>query len=167
MPIYEFYCDACNTVYSFLSRKINPSGQPDCPSCGRKRLARQISPFAATGRAKEPGEGGADDLPVDEARMERAMEALAGEAESIDENNPRQAARLMRKFSDMTGLEFKPEMKSMIERMEAGEDPEKLEAEMGGEMDQEDPFILPEKGEKGGRRPSRPAPRRDPKLYEM
>jgi hypothetical protein len=38
---------------------------------------------------------------------------------------------------------------------------------MGGEMDQEDPFILPEKGEKGGRRPSRPAPRRDPKLYEM
>jgi len=167
MPIYEFYCVTCNTVYSFLSRKVSPSNGPDCPTCGRKKLSRQISSFAAPGRAKEPGEGGGDDLPIDEARMERAMESLAGEAERIDENDPRQAARLMRKFSDMTGLEFKPEMKSMIERMEAGEDPEKLEAEMGDGMDQEDPFILPEKGEKGGRRGARPAPRRDPKLYEM
>ena len=60
--------------------------------------------FATTGNAVDPGD--TDDLPVDESRMERAIESLAGEAEKINEDDPRQAAQLMRKFSQMTGLEF-------------------------------------------------------------
>ena len=169
MPIYEFYCPKCNVLFNFFSKTVNTTGRPDCPKCRGKRLTRQISMFAAVGRAKEDtGMGGDDDLPIDDAKMERAMESLAGEAEGLDENDPRQAAHLMRKFSDMTGMEFKENMKTAIERMEAGEDPEAIEQEMGGMMDDEDPFVMPGKKEKtkaAGRR--RPPPGRDPALYEM
>jgi hypothetical protein len=125
--------------------------------------------FAAVGRAKEDADGGKadDDFPIDDAKMERAMESLASEAEGLDENDPRQAARLMRKFSDMTGMEFKENMKSAIERMEAGEDPEAIEQEMGGAMDDEDPFVMPGKKEKTKVAARRVAPVRDPALYEM
>ena len=167
MPIYEFYCDGCNTIYNFFSKTINTTANPDCPRCKRRALKRQVSLFAATGRAKEGGEGGADDLPIDEAKMEKAVESLAGEAEGMNEEDPRQAAKLMRKFSSMTGMEMGPGMQEAIKRMEAGEDPEKVEAELGPRIEQEEPFILP--GQKG--KPAagrlRPAPRRDPTLYEL
>jgi hypothetical protein len=45
-----------------------------------------MSAFAVTGRAKE--DGGPDDLPFDEGRMEKAMQTLASEAESINEEDP-------------------------------------------------------------------------------
>ena len=36
------------------------------------------------------------------------MNMLAGEAENINEDDPRQAANLMRKLTDMTGMELGP-----------------------------------------------------------
>lgn len=167
MPMYEFYCDPCHTVYTFFSRKIDTQSCPACPRCA-KRLQRQVSLFAMTGTAAE--DDGMGDLPIDESRMEQAMETLAGEAENINEDDPRQAAQLMRKFSRMTGMEFGESMESAIERLEAGEDPAAIEAEMGSAMEDEDPFVLP--GNKGRRKSGtglsgRGAPRRDPKLYEM
>ncbi len=33
MPIYEFYCEQCHTIYNFFSRKINLEKIPDCPKC--------------------------------------------------------------------------------------------------------------------------------------
>lgn len=170
MPIYEFYCARCNTLFNFLSRKVDTESCPPCPVC-RKKLSREVSKFAVTGRAKEPAaDGGADDdLPIDDARMERAMESLASEAESINEDDPRQAAQLMRKFSKMTGLEFGQGMETALNRLEAGEDPEQIEAEMGDAIENEEPFIVPGKGEKAGkvRAPRRPPPRRDATLYDM
>ena len=56
------------------------------------------------------------------------MEALASQADGIDENNPRQTAELMRKFSAMTGLRLGDKMEDALARMEAGEDPESLRA---------------------------------------
>mgnify|MGYP000687021976 CR=1 FL=1 len=168
MPLYEFYCSDCHTVFTFFSRKVDPSRCPACPRCGKARLERQVSAFAVTGRAKEPA-GDADDLPIDESKMERAMEALAGEAERLNEDDPRQAAQLMRKFSRMTGMEFGKGMEEALGRLEAGEDPEKIEEEMGDAMEEEEPFVLP--GERGrrraARRAARGAPRRDPTLYEL
>lgn len=98
--------------------------------------------------------------------MEQAIEALASEAEGIDENNPRQAATLMRKFSDLTGLKLGDKMEDAISRMEAGEDPESLEQEMG-DLDENDLFKLDEGGPSGGAARKRAAPGRDETLYEM
>lgn len=164
MPIYEFYCEACNTIFNFFSRSINTSKKPTCPRCRTQRLSRMMSAFAVTGKAKEEGDAG--DLPFDESRMEKAMQALAGEAESIGEDDPRQAANLMRKLTDMTGLELGPGMTEALRRMERGEDPDQIEAEMGDLLEGEDPFVLPGKkgGKPGGRRP---APQRDETLYDL
>ena len=163
MPIYEFYCEACNTIFNFFSRAVNTTKKPTCPRCRKRRLARRMSAFAVTGKAKE--EGGADDLPFDESRKEKVMQTLAGEAESISEDDPRQAANLMRKLTDMTGLELGPGMTEALRRMERGEDPDQIEAEMGDLLEGEDPFLLP--GKKGNQKSRRPAPSRDETLYDL
>jgi hypothetical protein len=123
-----------------------------------------MSAFAFTGKASEDGD--ADDLPFDENKMEKAMQMLAGEADKINEDDPRQAANLMRKLSDMTGLELGSSMNEALKRMEAGEDPDAIEAEMGDLLEEEEPFLLPDKKE-GAKRARRPAPRRDEKLYDL
>lgn len=167
MPIYEFYCEPCHTIFNFFSKKVDTSSRPMCPRCRKTKLDRQVSMFAMTGKAGDKEEG--DDLPIDENKMESAMEALAGEAEGLNEEDPRQAAQLMRKFSKMTGVEFGKGMEDALGRLEAGEDPDKIEAEMGDAMEQEDPFILPgKKGTKKARAArGRGAPLRDKTLYEM
>jgi len=164
MPIYEFYCANCHTVFNFFSRKVNTSKRPGCPRCKRK-LKREVSIFATTGSGGEDED--MDDCPVDESRMERALTELAGEADRINEDDPRQAAGLMRKFSRMTGLEFGENIETALSRMEAGEDPERIEQEMGDLMDDEEPFVFPGRkaGADGGRK--RGPVQRDSTLYEM
>ena len=143
MPIYEFYCADCHTVFNFLSRTINTTKRPACPRCGRPKLERRMSRFAVSRRRAEAAtEDGPADLPpgLDETKMERAMEAMAQEAEGINEDDPRQMARMMRKLYDTTGLPLGAGMEEAMRRMEAGEDPDKIEEELGDALEQEDPF---------------------------
>lgn len=163
MPIYEFYCETCNTLFNFYSKTINTTTIPGCPKCGRKKLDRQMSRFAVTGKASE--EKGMDDLPVDEGKMEKAMQLLAKEADKINEDDPRQAANLMRRLSDLTGLEMGSGMNEALSRLENGEDPDQIEAEMGNLLDGEEPFIMPEKKKGFGKQPSRPF--KDETLYDL
>ena len=102
------------------------------------------------------------DLPIDEARMERAMESLAAEAENINEDDPRQAANLMRKLTDMTGLKLGDKMEDALSRMEAGEDPEAIEQELG-DLDEKALFSVAS----GGKSVKKAAPTRDETMYEM
>lgn len=164
MPIYEFYCGPCHTVFNFFSRSVNTSKKPKCPKCKTQTLTRQMSAFSITGRAKEADD--MEDLPFDESKMEQAMQMLAGEADRINEDDPRQAADLMRKLTHMTGMELGPGMEEALNRMESGEDPEQVEAEMGDLLENEDPFLLPgKKGKVAGVR--RSAPLRDETLYDL
>jgi putative FmdB family regulatory protein len=163
MPIYEFYCPDCNTLFNFFSRTVNTSKKPKCPRCKTRTLERQMSAFAFTGKARESEEG--EDLPFDEGKMEKAMQMLAGEADRIDENDPRQAADLMRKLTDMTGMELGDGMQEALRRMESGEDPEQVEAEMGDLLENEDPFLRP--GKKGGKPAARRPPVKDETLYDL
>jgi len=167
MPIYEFYCRKCNTLYNFLARSVQPDKRPKCPKCKTVKLDKEVSLFASTGRAKEASEEGPV-MPMDESKMERALDALAREADSATEEDPRQAANLMRKFSAMTGMELSSGMKEAMGRLEAGESPDEIESALGDRLEKEDPFILPDKEKKGrGNVPARSAPRRDNTLYEM
>ena len=163
MPIYEFYCKDCHCIYNFFSKTVNTEKVPVCPKCDNGTpLSRQVSMFAVTGRASENSEEG--DLPFDESKMEKAMAMLEKEAGNINEDDPRQAADLMRKLSDMTGMELGDGMNEALRRMENGEDPEQIEAEMGDLLEEEDPFSFQAKSGKQGRRG---APVVDETLYDL
>ena len=138
MPIYEFYCAQCNSIYNFFSRSVNTEKVPDCPRCKTKKLQRRMSVFSVVSAQR----GETDDTlpPIDETKMARAMEMLDREAEKLDGEDPRQAAAMMRKLSEATGLRLKPEMEEALSKMERGEDPEKIEEEMGDLLDGDDPF---------------------------
>ena len=164
MPIYEFYCSTCNTVYKFFSRSVNTEKIPNCPECKNVALERQVSLFASiSGKTDETGSE--DDLPqMDEAKMERAMSMLASEAEGMNEDDPRQAAMLMRKLSDATGLKMGAGMEEALSRMERGEDPDKIEEEMGDLLEGEDPFVVGTKETKGIKKRR---PKVDERLYDL
>jgi putative FmdB family regulatory protein len=164
MPIYEFYCKKCHTVFNFFSRRIDTEKIPLCPACKTTPLQRQMSVFAKISGDKAESSEGDDRLPLDEAKMEKAMTMLAEEVGSLDENDPRQAAVLMRKFSEATGMNMGDAMEEVLSRMEAGEDPDEIEAQMGDLLEEADPFN-PGKKKKRPRRAGKP--RVDETLYDL
>jgi putative FmdB family regulatory protein len=178
MPIYEFYCRHCHRVFSFLSRSVDTDRTPPCPRCQRDDLTRRASAFAISKGRREEAKPGGPEPDLDEARLEKAMQALAGEMDSLDENDPRQGAHLMRKLFAATGMPVGGGMEEALRRMEAGEDPEKIEEEMGDVLE-EDPFGGLLGGEGGEKEPAEGKPRGpgrlrrmlppsvDPELHEM
>lgn len=164
MPIYEFYCPDCHTVFSFLSSRVNTRKRPACPRCRRPRLQRRPSRFAITGGRgqEEAAAGGLPDM--DPQRLEAGLAALAREAEGMDENDPRQMARMVRKLYESSGLDLGEGMTEAVRRMEAGEDPGAIEEEMGDLLT--DPEILPVESRGRLRRALLP-PRVDDTLYRL
>lgn len=172
MPIYEFYCPDNNRLYSFYARSLALSAKtPRCPDNPKFRMERAVSSFAVTGRAKEKPDLPPGGEPGD-AQMEAAMAEMEREFGSMDTENPdpRMIARMMRKISGLTGEKVSGEMEEMMRRMEAGEDPEKLEAEYGdvfAEADAADPGAGEGAEMREQLRRLRKRPVRDRTLYEM
>jgi putative FmdB family regulatory protein len=139
MPIYEFACPKCRKIFSFLSRRINPDHSPACPKCGSKKLSKEISRFAMLKGVAEPkaaADGGEMDGPpmpdLDDPRVEKVMGELERDMDHLDENNPRHMAYMMKKMKDIMPAGMVPkELDVAIKRLEAGEDPEKIEEDMG------------------------------------
>ena len=167
MPVYEFYCSDCHTIFNFFSRRINTEKRPSCPKCGRPKLEKQLSIFSIS-KNREEADVDAPLPDIDENKLEKAMMSLASEAENIDENDPRQAAGLMRKLFDATGLDIGGTMEEAIKRMEEGEDPDRIEEDMGDLFSDEDIFqgLGTRKGIKSLKRKYLP-PAKDDTLYEM
>ncbi len=167
MPIYEFYCEDCNTIFSFFSRRVNTETTPLCPKCEGDTLSRRLSRFAVVsgGPKTESEDAGLDDLPLDENQLMHALSALEGDVGCVDESDPRSLARLMRKFSSAAGMEYGEKMEDMLRRLEQGEDPDVIEAEMGdlGEDGDIMDFIRAKKTAAGKKQP----PKVDDTLYEM
>jgi putative FmdB family regulatory protein len=139
MPIYEYACPKCRVVFNFLSRRVDPAHLPACPKCGNKKMVKQMSGFAALSGTRQSagpedpaGEAGAPMPGMDDPRMDRAMSEMARDMEHLDENNPKHLAHMMRKMKDLMPPGSVPgQMDAAIKRLEAGEDPEKIEADMG------------------------------------
>ncbi len=163
MPIYEFYCRTCHMIFNFFSPSVNTEKRPLCPKCKKRKLERKMSQFATVRNRGEQDDSSMPD--VDESKMANAMNLLSQEAEHMDENDPKQAANLMRKLTDMTGMNLGSGMEEALRRMEAGEDPDQIEQEMGDLLEQEEPFALGEKSSGKGLR-LRP-PVKDDTLYDL
>jgi len=139
MPIYEFACPKCRRIFSFLSKRVQPDHLPACPKCGHKKLKKEVSRFALSKGLKvaAPGAGGSEEdgppMPdLDDPRVERAMMEMERDMAHLDESNPKHMAHMMRKMKDLLPPGSVPkELDTAIKRLEAGEDPEKIEADMG------------------------------------
>ena len=118
MPTYEYACSGCRKRVSlfFLSIRRAEEEKPRCPACGGTDLARLVSRFSmvrSSGSLLSPS--GPD------------LSSLS----DLESGNPRALARFMRQMSDEAGEPMEPEMEGVIDRLESGEDPEKIEADMG------------------------------------
>jgi len=173
MPFYEFYCPQNHRIYTFLARTLGLSGKtPRCPDNPEYTLQKRPSRFAVIRNAPPPSESGNDPL---DAMDEATLASLEREFSSLDENNPdpRQLAHLMRRMGEITGEKPGEEMAEMIARLEAGEDPDKLEETFGPLLDGEDgdagPGDMPDLATPRAsllRRLRRP-PARDTRVFEM
>jgi len=161
MPIYEFYCKKCNTVFRFYSRTIDTTTIPKCPKCKRVKLERMFSSFATLGKSGE--DAGAPE--IDASKLESALSLLERDAEGVDADDPRQAADFMRKLTDAAGISMGEGMEEALARMERGEDPDKIEAEMG-QLLEEESFEFTS-GKKKGRKKTDDKPEIDETLYEL
>jgi putative FmdB family regulatory protein len=143
VPIYEFYCSGCNTIFNFFSGRINTEKRPVCPRCGKGLLDRVISGFSVLRGAKQQ-----EDMPMpelDEAKLGKAMSLMEKEAGNMTEDDPGQAGHFMRKVCDTAGIDLGPGMDEALRRMEAGEDPDRIEAEMGDILTDKDALAAPSK----------------------
>lgn len=182
MPIYEYYCPDNNRIYQFFAKTIAQGETiPKCPDNPEYRMEKMVSGFAIGGATKksrgekpaggegggpEGAEGGGDE--TDDPRMEAALNQLESEMESVDENDPRAMGRMMRRMSELTGERLDGEMEEMVRKLEEGQDPEKIEEQMGD--------VLGEGGEgedeyggmggMGGMGGFGGMPSRDPNLYD-
>ena len=170
MPIYEFYCPDNNKLYQFLARSLSQRDQvPRCPDDPSLRMEKRVSRFAIIGKAKEES---ADDpfAGLDDAKMEALMADMEKDMAGIDDDHPdpRQLGHFMRKMTDLMGDKTPPELREIVKRLEAGEDPDRLESEFGDLAGDEEGagdalFSQMMKKIRGHQR----TPQRDPKLYEL
>jgi putative FmdB family regulatory protein len=166
VPIYEFYCRDCHTLFSFFSRRVDTEKRPACPRCGRPDLERRLSVFAISRRrGADLGEDGLQDL--DDERLEKAMETMAADFEGLDENDPKAMSRAMRRLFDAAGMKMGAGMEEALRRMEAGEDPDQVEAELGDALEGEDSLEPKTRGRLASLRRSLLPPRVDPHLYDL
>ncbi len=169
MPVYEFYCPHCHMIFNFLSRKINTQDTPRCPRCSNKDMSRKVSIFSVISRAKREEKGEEEDpfsrllSQMDESRLEKVIASLSREAEKMDEEDPRAMAGLIKKLFDSTGIKLSDAMEEALRRMEAGEDMEKIEEDMGEVLEDEEAIFDLKKKRLSRLLP----PREDETLYEM
>ena len=117
MPIYEYRCNGCGRRVSVFQRSIQRSAAAVCSHCGSRDLARLISRVAVV-----RSEGSRLDHLASDA-------ALA----DLDERDPRSLARWARRMGRDMGEELGPEFDEVVERLEAGEMPDDMDEEGGGE----------------------------------
>jgi hypothetical protein len=169
MPIYEFYSPDTNRIYSFFARTVAHGGQiPRCPDRPGARMERMVSRFAVTGRAREESNS-PDPMAMPDENLQRAMAEMEREMAGMSDENPdpRQVGHLMRKLTEVAGRRLPAGMEEMIQRLEQGEDPEKLEEEFGDSLEGFEDEFGEESTRAAGLRKRRSGPSRDPKLYEM
>ena len=172
MPLYEFYCEPCHTIFTFRFPRVDTATLPPCPRCGKK-LKREVSVFAhiVRGQAQESAEPAADGEDATD-RMDRVLSQMGERMQALedDDADPREAVRVMKELASAGGLHFNKEVREAMARIEAGEDPEKIDEEFSEVFDTENPFADGDDGEgkpgAGWLRRLR-EPRRDPVWHEF
>jgi putative FmdB family regulatory protein len=99
MPIYEYLCQECRRISSFLILNPNEPFNPVCKHCGGHSLNRVISRVHV--RLSE------------ETRMERLADP--GAWSGLDENDPKSVAKMLKKMGQEMGEDFPGEVDEIVE----------------------------------------------------
>ncbi len=122
MPNYSYRCLDCHKRFEvFLSYNEYGVKQVTCPHCASLNVQRRI------GRVRIAR---SDASRLDNFDDPNAFDGL--------EDDPRAMGRMMRKMGKELGEEIGPEFNEVVDRLEAGQSPEDIEAslpDMGGEGD--------------------------------
>jgi putative FmdB family regulatory protein len=110
MPLYEFRCNQCGKVFTFLIGVVANNTDPYCPRCGSTQLTKLISRIRA------------------HLSEETRLDNLASSFENLDISDnpsPRELRSVMRRLTSALGDEVDREV---IDEMEAA-----MEEELRGE----------------------------------
>jgi putative FmdB family regulatory protein len=58
MPIYEFYCEACEKSFEQMTTMSARDQKVPCPACGSRKTGRKLSVVSVGGAAAKPQGGG-------------------------------------------------------------------------------------------------------------
>jgi len=178
MPIFEFYCPDNNRIYQFLAKTQAQAARiPKCPDNPKFRMQKIVSRFAVnTGVKEAPVAPTGPDSRAEDARSEAALSQVEREFEHLDEANPREMGKVLRRMAELTGEKIEGRMEEAVRKLEEGVDPDELEERLGGDDDgdtaesAEDSGKAPEDGGSGRararRRKRRVDPVRDPRLHD-
>lgn len=174
MPLYEFYCKNCHTVYTFRSQRVDTVTVPECPDCGGK-LSRQVSSFSHIVKSGDREDlGGFDRDEISQAEQEELISKMGRRLDAMndDDADPAEAVKVMREMAEQGGLRFNADVREAMARIEAGVDPEKIDEQFKEVFDLENPFES-DSGTKAAKNAAQEflrrlcPPRRDPKWYDM
>lgn len=90
MPIYEYRCEHCKKLSSFLLLRTTETIEPQCKHCGSTDVKRVISRVAV--------------LKSEEKRLESMLDP--SKFSDLDENDPRSVERVMRRMGRELGDEL-------------------------------------------------------------
>jgi len=106
MPIFEYRCQDCGKVSSFLLLSRSETFTPACPGCGGTSLIRILSRVHV--RLSE------------ETRLERLADPSAWAG--VDENDPKSMARMLKKMGQEMGEDFPGEVDQLVEEAMEGQE---------------------------------------------
>jgi putative FmdB family regulatory protein len=127
MPYYDYQCLDCSKRFQkFLTYAEYGTVPVECPKCRSLNIRRRIGKIRV--------------LRSDQSRME----SLADPDNLADlDEDPRALGRMMRSMSHEVGEEMPPEFDEVVDRLEAGQNPDEIERSMPdlGESDSAGPSL--------------------------
>lgn len=113
MPMYDFICVECHKRFEvFMSYQEYGTRAVKCSHCGSEHVRRRLTRVRIA-RSEE-------------SRLESMTDDLSN-FEGLEED-PRAMAQVMRKMGEELGEELPAEFDEVVDRLEAGQSPEEIEA---------------------------------------
>jgi putative FmdB family regulatory protein len=110
MPIYEYRCEECGKLSSFLLLRVSETIDPQCKHCGSTNVKRIISRVTV--------------FKSEEKRLETLLDPA--KFSDLDENDPRSVERLARhmgrELGDELGEDFEESMEALDSKPNPSED---------------------------------------------
>jgi len=115
MPIYEYLCQNCGRVSSFIVLSLRTPFHPECQRCQSRKMTKLISRVARV-RSEES-----------------RLESLADPAKlgDIDENNPASMARWMKRMGKELGEDMGEDLDAMVDQAMEEESTTREESDRG------------------------------------